>query len=111
VRDFAQVRANGVITKSVARDALALLDVDEFGLDEMDTRILRTLIERFDGGPAGVESIAAAIGEDATTIEEVYEPFLVQNGLIQRTSRGRIATAQAFQHLGFPAPQKQPELF
>ena len=112
VRDFAQVRAQGVITKAVARDALALLDVDEFGLDDMDARILRTIIEMFDGGPVGLESVAAALGEDSNTIEEVYEPFLVQNGLIQRTSRGRCASAQAYRHLGYPAPaQKQPELF
>jgi Holliday junction DNA helicase RuvB len=112
VRDFAQVRANGVITKAVARDALALLDVDEFGLDEMDGRILRTIIEMFDGGPVGLESVAAALGEDSTTIEEVYEPFLVQNGLLQRTSRGRVASPHAYKHLGYPPPaHKQPELF
>jgi Holliday junction DNA helicase RuvB len=112
VRDFAQVRASGVITKAVARDALALLDVDEFGLDEMDARILRTIIEMFDGGPVGLESVAAALGEDSTTIEEVYEPFLVQNGLLQRTSRGRVASAHAYKHLGYPPPaQKQPDLF
>ncbi|MFI5246599.1 MAG: Holliday junction DNA helicase RuvB C-terminal domain-containing protein, partial [Gemmatimonadales bacterium] len=112
VRDFAQVRAGGVITKAVARDALALLDVDEFGLDDMDARILRAIIEMFDGGPVGLESVAAALGEDSNTIEEVYEPFLVQNGLLQRTSRGRVASAQAYRHLGYPPPaQKQPELF
>ena len=112
VRDFAQVRADGVITKAVARDALALLDVDEFGLDEMDARILRTIIEMFEGGPVGLESVAAALGEDSNTIEEVYEPFLVQNGLLQRTSRGRVASAQAYRHLGYPPPaQKQPDLF
>jgi Holliday junction DNA helicase RuvB len=101
VRDYAEVRANGVITKTVAREALALLEVDEFGLDEMDARILRTIIEMFDGGPVGVQSVAAAIGEDADTIEEVYEPFLVQNGLLQRTARGRVAGPQAYKHLGY----------
>ena len=112
VRDFAQVRADGVITKAVARDALALLDVDEFGLDEMDARILRTIIEKFEGGPVGVQSVAAAIGEDADTIEEVYEPFLLQNGLLQRTARGRVASAQAYRHLGYGAPPRpQADLF
>jgi Holliday junction DNA helicase RuvB len=112
VRDFAQVRADGVITKAVARSALALLDVDEFGLDEMDARILRTIIEKFEGGPVGVQSVAAAIGEDAETIEEVYEPFLLQNGLLQRTARGRVASAQAYRHLGYDAPTRaQADLF
>ena len=112
VRDYAQVRANGAITKAVARDALALLDVDEFGLDDMDARILRTIIEKFDGGPVGVQSVAAAIGEDPDTIEEVYEPFLVQNGLLQRTGRGRVASAQAYRHLGYRPPVRaQPDLF
>lgn len=112
VRDYAQVRADGVITKAVARDALALLDVDEFGLDEMDARILRTIIEKFEGGPVGVQSVAAAIGEDADTIEEVYEPFLLQNGLLQRTARGRVASAQAYRHLGYDAPPRpQADLF
>ncbi|MFI5309977.1 MAG: Holliday junction branch migration DNA helicase RuvB [Gemmatimonadales bacterium] len=112
VRDFAQVRAGGVITRAVARDALALLDVDEFGLDDMDVRILRTIIERFDGGPVGVQSVAAAIGEDPDTIEEVYEPFLVQNGLLQRTGRGRVASAQAYRHLGYQPPARaQADLF
>jgi Holliday junction DNA helicase RuvB len=112
IRDYAQVRADGVITKAVARAALALLDVDEFGLDEMDGRILRTIIERFDGGPVGVQSVAAAIGEDADTIEEVYEPFLLQNGLLQRTARGRVASAQAYRHLGYEPPTRaQADLF
>jgi Holliday junction DNA helicase RuvB len=112
IRDYAQVRADGVITKAVARAALALLDVDEFGLDEMDGRILRTIIERFEGGPVGVQSVAAAIGEDADTIEEVYEPFLLQNGLLQRTARGRVASAQAYRHLGYEPPTRtQADLF
>lgn len=115
VRDFAQVKADGHITKSIARDALAMLDVDEFGLDEMDTRLLRAIIEKFDGGPVGVGTIAAAVGEDADTLEEVYEPFLVQHGFLQRTPRGRVATPQAYRHLGYQPPNRsadaQPELF
>jgi Holliday junction DNA helicase RuvB len=115
VRDYAQVKADGHITKSVARDALAMLDVDEFGLDEMDTRLLRAIIEKFDGGPVGVSTIAAAVGEDADTLEEVYEPFLVQHGFLQRTPRGRMATSQAYKHLGYQPPNRsadaQPELF
>lgn len=107
VRDYAQVRANGVITREVAEAALALLDVDEFGLDDMDSRILRAIIEKFDGGPVGVGTIAAAVGEDAGTIEEVYEPFLVQNGFLQRTPRGRLATAQAYRHFGYEAPEPE----
>ncbi|HEY5489559.1 MAG TPA: Holliday junction branch migration DNA helicase RuvB [Gemmatimonadaceae bacterium] len=104
VRDYAQVRANGIVTEAVAREALEMLDVDHFGLDEMDARLLRTLIEKFEGGPVGLQTIAAAVGEDADTIEEVYEPFLVQNGFLQRTSRGRVATALAFRHFGYTPP-------
>jgi Holliday junction DNA helicase RuvB len=112
VRDYAQVRAGGVITRDVAREALKLLDVDDFGLDDMDARILRTIIEKFDGGPVGVATIAAAIGEDPDTIEEVYEPFLVMHGFLQRTARGRVASAQAYRHLGFTPPQRdQASLF
>jgi len=115
VRDYAQVKADGHISKAVARDALAMLDVDEFGLDEMDTRLLRAIIEKFEGGPVGVTTIAAAVGEEADTIEEVYEPFLVQHGFLQRTPRGRVATAQAYRHLGYQPPARpadaQPELF
>jgi Holliday junction DNA helicase RuvB len=111
VRDYAQVKAEGHISKAVARDALIMLDVDEFGLDEMDGRILRAIIEKFDGGPVGVGTIAAAVGEDADTLEEVYEPFLVQNGFLQRTPRGRVATPQAYRHLGYAVPTRQPDLF
>ena len=112
VRDHAQVLANGVITRDVARAALALLDVDEFGLDDMDTRILRTIIDKFEGGPVGVQSIAAALGEDADTIEEVYEPFLLQHGFLQRTARGRVAGPRAYQHLGYEPPARvQADLF
>ena len=112
LRDYAQVRANGVITRDVARAGLALLDVDEFGLDEMDTRILRTIIDKFEGGPVGVQSVAAALGEDADTIEEVYEPFLLQHGFLQRTARGRVAGPRAYQHLGYAPPARtQADLF
>jgi Holliday junction DNA helicase RuvB len=104
VRDYAQVRADGIITLPVADEALRMLDVDQFGLDDMDTRILRAIIEKFDGGPVGVTTIAAAVGEDAGTIEEVYEPFLVQNGFLQRTPRGRVATPQAYRHFGYNPP-------
>jgi Holliday junction DNA helicase RuvB len=106
VRDFAQVKAKGHISREVAREALAMLDVDEFGLDEMDVRLLKVIVDKFDGGPVGVGTIASAVGEDADTIEEVYEPFLVQNGFLQRTPRGRMATAQAYRHLGYPAPDR-----
>jgi Holliday junction DNA helicase RuvB len=113
VRDFAQVRGNGFITKSVANQALQLLDVDMFGLDDMDARILKTIIEKFDGGPVGLNTIGAAIGEDTNTIEEVYEPFLVQHGFLQRTARGRVATAAAYRHFGFSpkGPGEQETLF
>jgi Holliday junction DNA helicase RuvB len=104
VRDYAEVRADGVITEDVARAALAMLDVDQFGLDDMDSRILKAIIEKFDGGPVGVSTISAAIGEDANTLEEVYEPFLVQQGFLQRTPRGRVATAMAYRHFGFLPP-------
>src|SRR5207253_3030434 len=104
IRDYAQVRAGGDINRKVAADALQLLEVDQFGLDDMDTRILKAIIEKFEGGPVGVSTIAAAVGEDAGTLEEVYEPFLVQNGFLQRTPRGRVATAQAYRHFGFNPP-------
>jgi len=104
VRDYAQVKATGHVTKPVADDALALLDVDAFGLDDMDARILRMLIEKFDGGPVGVASLGAAIGEEPDTIEEVYEPYLVQHGFLQRTARGRVATPLAYRHFGYAPP-------
>ncbi len=115
VRDYAQVRARGVIDQEVAREALALLDVDEYGLDEMDARILKTIIEKFDGGPVGLNSLAVALGEDTSTLEEVYEPFLIQEGFLVRTPRGREATPRAFRHLGYVKPSgpagSQPTLF
>lgn len=99
VRDFAQVKYDGVITKEVAQFALDLLDVDKLGLDNGDRAILTTIIQKFAGGPVGVETLAAAIGEDVGTLEEVYEPYLIQNGFIQRTPRGRVATELAMEHL------------
>jgi len=113
VRDYAQVKADGVITKEVASQLLRMIDVDEFGLDDMDARILKTIIEKFEGGPVGLNNIGAAIGEDSTTIEEVYEPFLLQHGFLQRTPRGRVATPLAYRHFGYtpPSPSGQPSLF
>src|SRR5687768_4799094 len=113
VRDYAQVKADGRITREVAASALVMLDVDEFGLDDMDARVLKTIIEKFDGGPVGISTIGAAVGEDASTIEEVYEPFLVQNGFLQRTPRGRVATSIAYRHFGYtpPAQHGQGTLF
>lgn len=104
VRDFAQVRANGVITRSVADQALALLEIDEMGFDMMDRAILLTIIDKFGGGPVGLDTIAAAISEESDTIEDVYEPFLIQNGFLNRTPRGRVATAAAYSHFGRIAP-------
>jgi holliday junction DNA helicase RuvB len=113
VRDYAQVKADGVITKDVASQLLRMIDVDEFGLDDMDARILKTIIEKFEGGPVGLNNIGAAIGEDSTTIEEVYEPFLVQHGFLQRTPRGRVATPLAYRHFGYTPPSQsgQANLF
>ncbi len=104
VRDFAQVRAGGRIDREVATEALARLDVDEYGLDDMDARILKTIIEKFNGGPVGLNTVAVAVGEDAGTIEDVYEPFLIQQGFLQRTPRGREATGAAYRHFGFSKP-------
>jgi Holliday junction DNA helicase RuvB len=109
VRDYAQVKGNGTITRDIANEALQLLDVDQFGLDDMDARILRSIIEKFEGGPVGINTIAAAVGEDASTIEEVYEPFLVQNGFLQRTPRGRLATAIAYRHFGYTPPSESSQ--
>ncbi len=111
-RDFAQIKGDGTITKEIAQFALKALDVDENGLDEMDNRILLTIIEKFKGGPVGITTIATAVGEEAETIEEVYEPFLIQEGYIKRTSRGRETTERAFRHLKIPIPSnKQKGLF
>ncbi|HEY6224794.1 MAG TPA: Holliday junction branch migration DNA helicase RuvB [Gemmatimonadales bacterium] len=106
VRDYAQVRAGGKITAAVALEALQRLDVDEFGLDDMDARILKAIIEQFDGGPVGLTTIAATVGEDPGTLEEVYEPFLMQQGFLARTPRGRTATPAAYRHFGFPPPAR-----
>jgi Holliday junction DNA helicase RuvB len=111
VRDFAAVRAAGRVDRETARQALARLDVDEFGLDDMDARLLKTIIEKFDGGPVGLGTLAVAVGEDAGTLEEVYEPYLIQQGFLQRSPRGRIATATAYRHFGFVAPPGQNSLF
>jgi Holliday junction DNA helicase RuvB len=112
IRDYAQVRADGVVTRRVAEEALARLNVDEFGLDDMDARIVRTVIEKFAGGPVGLNTIAVAVGEDPGTIEEVYEPFLIQQGFLQRTPRGRCATQAAFRHFGYVPPSgTQPTIF
>ncbi len=104
VRDFAEVRAGGTITVEVAQEALARLNVDEFGLDDMDARILSTIIEKFGGGPVGLGTVAVAVGEDAGTLEEVYEPYLIQQGFLERTQRGRVATAQAYKRFGMQPP-------
>lgn len=108
VRDFAQVRADGVLDVPVVRQALELLDVDEYGLDSMDTRILSTIVVKFEGGPVGLNSLAVALGEDAGTIEEVYEPFLIQEGFLMRGPRGRVATPKAYRILGIPVPDRGP---
>lgn len=100
VRDFAQIRYDGIITESVARETLNLLDVDQYGLDFTDRNILLSIIEKFKGGPVGLETLAASIGEDAGTIEDVYEPYLLQNGFLNRTARGRMVTDLAYTHLG-----------
>ena len=106
-RDFAQIKGDGTITKPIAQIALKALDVDENGLDDMDNRILSTIIEKFKGGPVGLTTIATAVGEEAETIEEVYEPFLIQEGYIKRTSRGREAADLAYKHLKIPRPRTQ----
>jgi Holliday junction DNA helicase RuvB len=113
VRDFAQVRANGVINPEVAIDALALMNIDHLGLDDIDRRVLGTIIEKFNGGPVGLETIAAAISEEADTIMDVYEPYLLQLGFLDRTPRGRVATPNAYAHLGIPytGQTSQPSLF
>ncbi|MBX6342273.1 MAG: Holliday junction branch migration DNA helicase RuvB, partial [Thermomicrobiaceae bacterium] len=102
VRDYAQVRADGVITAEVAREALDRLEIDALGLDEVDRRILRAIIEKFEGGPVGIDTLAAATSEETDTIMDVYEPYLIQLGFLQRTPRGRIATRRAYEHLGLP---------
>lgn len=110
-RDFAQIKGNGTITKDITQFSLEALDVDANGLDEMDNRILSTIIEKFKGGPVGISTIATACGEEADTIEEVYEPFLIQEGFLKRTSRGRQATELAYKHLKIVPPSRMGTLF
>jgi len=112
VRDFAEVRADGVVTEAVAVSAMDMLDVDPNGFDAMDRRLLQTIIEKFDGGPVGVESLAAALGEERGTIEDVLEPYLIQQGFMMRTARGRVATRNAYLHFGLTPPAREtiPEL-
>jgi len=110
-RDFAQVKANGVIDREVAKQSLVMLDIDDRGLDRMDRTILSTIIHKFAGGPVGLNNLAVAVSEEAETIEDVYEPFLIQNGLLQRTSRGRQATAETYKYFGLSHQTEQKELF
>jgi Holliday junction DNA helicase RuvB len=111
VRDFAQVRADGRISVEVARAALTLLEVDERGFDEVDRKLLRTIIDKFAGGPVGVNSLAAAIHEERDAIEDIYEPFLIQAGFLDRTPRGRVATPRAYEYFGLTLPRKDPRLW
>ena len=111
IRDFAQIKGDGSVNQEIARYGLTALDVDEAGLDEMDIRILNTIIHKFKGGPVGLTTIATAVGEEAGTIEEVHEPFLIMEGYLQRTPRGRVATEKGYKHLGVAAPRKDGTLF
>ena len=106
VRDYAQVKADGTITAEVAREALALMEVDELGLDTLDRQVLGRIIRNFDGGPVGLETIAASISEEPDTIMDVVEPYLLQLGFLDRTPRGRVATRRAYEHLGEPYPER-----
>jgi Holliday junction DNA helicase RuvB len=100
VRDYAEVRADGEVTRKVADEALKMLDVDEKGFDRMDRKILSTIIEKYDGGPVGIETLSAAVSEERDTLEDVYEPYLIQEGYLNKTPRGRLATRLAYEHLG-----------
>ena len=114
MRDFAQVKGNGRIDRDIARLSLSALNIDQYGLDEIDNKILLTIIDKFRGGPVGVSTIATAIGEDTGTVEEVYEPYLIMEGFIKRTQRGRMVTSLAYQHLGRPMTGSnavEPSLF
>jgi Holliday junction DNA helicase RuvB len=102
IRDYAQVMADGVVTKEVALEGLSKLEIDSVGLDDIDHRVLHTIIDKFDGGPVGLDTIAASINEDADTIMDVYEPYLLQLGFLERTPRGRVAARLAYEHLGLP---------
>ncbi|MDE2257336.1 MAG: Holliday junction branch migration DNA helicase RuvB, partial [Xanthomonadaceae bacterium] len=108
VRDYAQIKAGGTITREVAIAAMGMLKVDAEGFDALDRRLLETIIEHFDGGPVGVESLAAALSEERGTIEDVLEPFLIQQGFLMLTARGRVATNKAYRHLGLKAPKRSP---
>jgi Holliday junction DNA helicase RuvB len=111
VRDFAEVKADGKINREIARDALALLQIDDLGLDDSDRRVLHTVIEKFDGGPVGLQTIAASLSEEPDTIMDVVEPYLLQLGFIDRTPQGRVATRKAYEHIGVDLPEKpQPRL-
>jgi Holliday junction DNA helicase RuvB len=112
VRDYAEVRADGIITKETAESALKMLEIDKKGFDKMDRKILSVIIDKYDGGPVGVDAMAAAVNEEKDTLEEVYEPYLIKEGFIKRTSRGRVATQIAYEHLGRKlSPEKQESLF
>ncbi|MGH9457559.1 MAG: Holliday junction branch migration DNA helicase RuvB [Thermoanaerobaculia bacterium] len=111
VRDFAEVRHEGTVTTEIAREALQMLEVDEYGLDEIDRKLLATIIERFGGGPVGLNAIASSIAEDRGTIEDLYEPYLIQIGFLQRTPRGRVASREAYQHLGYQSRPGAGTLF
>ena len=111
VRDFAMVKGEGYIDLEITRIALAALNIDSRGLDQMDNKILGTIIEKFGGGPVGLNTVATAVGEEAGTVEEVYEPFLIKEGFLKRTPRGREATELAYKHLGFTAPRDENSLF
>jgi Holliday junction DNA helicase RuvB len=111
VRDYAEVRAKGHITLGVARDALKMLGVDEHGLDDVDRNLMMTIIEKYSGGPVGLNTIAASLSEDEGAIEEMYEPYLMQLGLLDRTPRGRVATALAYKHFGIDPSRRQSGLF
>jgi Holliday junction DNA helicase RuvB len=111
VRDFAQVRADGTISLDVAHAALKLLEVDEYGFDEVDRKLLRAIIDKFGGGPVGVNSIAAAISEERDAIEDIYEPYLIQIGFLDRTPRGRVATPRAYEYFGLTAPGRDSRLW
>jgi len=111
VRDFAQVRGSGVVSEEIAGSALDLLEVDDAGLDRLDREILRAICEKFGGGPVGLSTLAVAVGEEPDTLEDVYEPYLLQQGLIERTPRGRAVTARAYGHLGLASPRPEPGLF
>ena len=111
VRDYAQVRAGGTITLEVAHAGLKLLEVDEYGFDEIDRKLLRTIIDKFGGGPVGLNTIAAAISEEKDAIEDIYEPFLIQIGFLDRTPRGRVATPRAYGYFGLPEPGRDSRLW